>query len=85
MRHGESFSHIFEDHNNILPWLVVCLARPQAMSQAKPGHDDGFIVALAWLGCLKSQSQAVRLQLFSELYFLNYVTHLQLILVRINT
>ena len=47
--------------------IVLCLARPQAMSWAKLGHDDGFIVALAWLAWLKSQSQAVRPWLFSEL------------------
>ena len=29
---------------------------------AKLGHDDGFLVALAWFACLKSQSQAVAFQ-----------------------
>jgi hypothetical protein len=29
------------------------------MSQAKPGHEDGLIVALARLAWLKSQSQAI--------------------------
>ena len=52
--------------------IVLCLARPQAASRAKPGRDDGSIVALARLACLKSQSQAVRPRLFSEFY----VSHL---------
>jgi len=30
--------------------------------QAKLGHADGFMAALAWLGVLKSQSQATKPQ-----------------------
>jgi hypothetical protein len=48
--------------------LVLCLVQPKAISQAKLDHDDGFIGALAWLTCLKSQSQAIRLWLFSKWY-----------------
>ena len=43
-----------------LSCVVLCLARPEAMSRAKPGQVDGFMTALAWPGVLKSQSQAVR-------------------------
>jgi len=34
------------------------------MGQAKPGHDNGFKVALARPALLKSQSQAVKPGLF---------------------
>ena len=30
--------------------LVLCLAQPEAVSQAKPGQVDGFMTALAWPG-----------------------------------
>jgi hypothetical protein len=46
--------------------IVLCLARPEAVSQAKPGQVDGFMTALAWPGVLKSQSQAVKPRLFGE-------------------
>jgi len=49
--------------------MVMCLAQPEAVSQAKLGHDDGFMVALAWPGVLKSQSQAVKLWLFGRRLF----------------
>ena len=35
--------------------------------QARPGHIDGFIAALAQLAFLKSQSQAVRPRLFNTI------------------
>ena len=40
------------------------------MSRAKPGRDDGFVAALAWLGVLKSQSQAVKPRLFGTVIYL---------------
>jgi hypothetical protein len=46
--------------------LVLCLARPEAVSRAKPGHDDGSMTALAQPGVSKSQSQAVRPRPFGE-------------------
>ena len=52
--------------------LVLCKARPEAVSQAKPGHFDGFMVALAWLAFLKCRSQAVRPQLFRENIIFSY-------------
>jgi hypothetical protein len=45
-------------------WVVVCLAWPQAVSQAKPGQYDSLVVALAWPGVLKSQSQVIGPWLF---------------------
>jgi hypothetical protein len=36
-------------------------------THAMPGYDDAFMVTLAWTGVLKSQSQAVKLQLFGGL------------------
>ena len=47
------FSPVFSPSNALLAW-------PEAVSQAKPGHDNGFIVALAWPAMLKSQSQAMK-------------------------
>jgi hypothetical protein len=38
--------------------IVVCLARPEAVSWAKLSHEDSFMAALAWPEVLKSQSQA---------------------------
>lgn len=38
----------------------MCMAQPEAVSQAKPGQNGGFVTALAWPGVLESQSQAVR-------------------------
>ena len=40
--------------------LVMCMAQPQAVSQAKPGQNSGFLKALARPRVLQSQSQAVR-------------------------
>ena len=37
------------------------------IGQAKLGQDDGLMAALAWLGVLKSQSQAMKLWLFGGL------------------
>ena len=56
--------------------IVLCLAQPEAVSQAKwaqigqarLGHNDSFMAALAWPGVLKSQSQAVKPWLFGEFY-----------------
>ena len=45
---------------------MLCLARPEAVSRAKPGQVDGFMTVLAWPGVLKSQSQAVKPRLFGE-------------------
>ena len=58
--------------------LVVYLAWPSwaQLGQAKPSYDNGFMVALAWVACLKSQSQAIRLQLFSYIY--SCKVHIQL-------
>ena len=58
------------------PWMrltisdVLGLASGHEPGQAKPGCDDSFIMALAWLVGLKSQSQAIRPWLLSELYFI---------------
>ena len=47
--------------------VVLCLAQPEDVSQAKPGQVDGFMMALAWPGVLKCQSQAVKLWLFARI------------------
>jgi len=45
---------------------VPSLASGHEPSQARPGQDDSLLMALAWPVGLKSQSQAVRPQLFSD-------------------
>ena len=47
--------------------IVMCMAWPEAMSQAKLDQNDGFMRALAWPSILQSQSQAVRLQLLQAM------------------
>jgi hypothetical protein len=28
--------------------MMLCQGLPEAVSRAKPGHEDGFMTALAW-------------------------------------
>jgi hypothetical protein len=54
-----------------LLYVVMCMARPEAMSRAKPGQNrpgqtGGFVRALAQPAMKPSRSQAVRPQLFGR-------------------
>ena len=37
--------------------IGLCKAWPEAMSQARPGHNDGFTTALAWLFFKKAKAK----------------------------
>jgi hypothetical protein len=48
-------------------YRLLTLIPDTQIGQAKPGHEDGFMTALAWLGVLKSQSKAAKPRLFGGL------------------